>query len=308
MSNSLKRTSDSLINYNKQLKAGLANGIKFTDLMDVMIETSDKNKLLDAVHKLVKFRLSTEFVNFPIQYSKADFYLLFMNRLLEEHNLSTATQLKTGQIGNSLVQYLDPLSNHDSFRFSINNSQVAYIDTQMNEPIFYLDFDAKLLAFNNESLLEVFVYNLKDQLGAKAVSAAINILMKFASFMAEDYGYQVNYSILDTRNALFTSFATHDFDRHIIDQLFVSAAENGYSLMAYNVTGAQLELDDVQVNIFDSNQGEAKSAADWGLQVVDPKNKVSWFQLLLKYDFLKNWYLDNLEHLELETRAQKIER
>ena len=38
-----------------------------------------------------------------------------------------------------------------------------------------------------------------------------------------------------------------------------------------------------------------------GLVVTDDDHKVSWFDLLFQYDFIRTWYLDNLSSLEIQS-------
>ena len=42
-----------------------------------------------------------------------------------------------------------------------------------------------------------------------------------------------------------------------------------------------------------------REAAQWGLIVTDDQQQVSWFDLLFKYEFLRDWYMENIETLEI---------
>ncbi|MHA8111050.1 hypothetical protein ACYATP_06160 [Lactobacillaceae bacterium Melli_B4] len=296
MKDSDRRTSDSLKEYNSELKAGLAHGLNFTKLMDIMIYTDDKDDLLNSVQKLVDYPLDSHFVQFPIQYSKADFYLLFMNRLLEEHSISSMTQLGTNGVNGGLVQRLSPLADTYDFEFRINGNVAEYISRQQGETIFTLDLDTKQIGFNGSALLDLFLVDRDEELDSNVIISAVRVWIEFASFMHADYDYQVDYDILAVNDDQFEGFRNRELPSQIIDQLFISAAKHGFALMAYQTTGAQLELDGVKVNIFSK---PTNGNANWGLQVVDGDNHVSWFQLLLKYDFLRRWYLDNLAELEI---------
>ncbi|MHA8138416.1 hypothetical protein ACYATM_05175 [Lactobacillaceae bacterium Scapto_B20] len=296
MKDSDRRTSDSLREYNGELKAGLAHGLNFTKLMDIMIYTDDKDDLLNSVQKLIDYPLDSQFIKFPIQYSKADFYLLFMNRLLEEHSISSMTNLGTNGVDGDLVQRLSPLSDTYEFKFRVHGSVADYISIQQGATIFALDFSAKTVRFNGQALLDLFLVDLNDELNSNEIISAVRVWAEFAGFMQADYGYQVDYDILAVDDGHFEAFRNRQLPSQVIDQLFISAAQHGFDLMAYKHTGAQLELDGVNVNIFDR---PVHDQTNWGLQVVDGDNHVSWFQLLLNYDFLRRWYLDNLAALEI---------
>ena len=66
---------------------------------------------------------------------------------------------------------------------------------------------------------------------------------------------------------------------------------------------AILKLDnDVEVTIYDKSIEDSSATLNkWGLVVTDDDHKVSWFDLLFQYDFIRTWYLDNLSSLEIQS-------
>ena len=52
-------TKGRLLSYNNQLKDSLHNGLKFTELLDELIETTDSQNLLRAAMELTLFQLDT---------------------------------------------------------------------------------------------------------------------------------------------------------------------------------------------------------------------------------------------------------
>ncbi|MDO4456385.1 MAG: hypothetical protein Q4B66_06815, partial [Ligilactobacillus agilis] len=78
-----------LIEYNQQLKANLAAGIRFTEILDVLSETKDTDELLEAALALSTYQLDSAYLVYPQQYSKSDFYLIFLQRLLQLHQANT---------------------------------------------------------------------------------------------------------------------------------------------------------------------------------------------------------------------------
>ncbi|MBW1605651.1 hypothetical protein [Lactobacillus sp. Sy-1] len=297
MKDSDRKMGIALFEYNRNLKAGLDRGTKYSELLDKMTYTNDLEELFNSIQELIHFQMDTEFVQFPIRYSTADLYLVFMARLLEEHNISSMIQMQMNGTAGNVVQHLTQLEAADSFKFVVDRNRIAYTDVNRGEHIFYLDFDAKQAGFDSNALLNLFVVDLNPTVGPTPIIIAVNTLIAFTKFMGTDYGYEVDYSILDTTNASFHAFRNRNLPSRFIDELFIKASENKYPLMSYQLSGAQLNLDGVQLNIF-NNQDEANP--NWGLQVVDSGENVSWFQLLLRYDFLKDWYLTNLADLEID--------
>ena len=52
-------TTGRLMSYNDQLKESLKRGIHFTEVLDELINTDDKNVLLESVMTLTDYRLDT---------------------------------------------------------------------------------------------------------------------------------------------------------------------------------------------------------------------------------------------------------
>ena len=73
--------SDSLTN-------GLRIGEQYVALLNELCGKTDPKDLLTATVKLAKIDLSSPFVKFPQHYQTADYYLLFMGRLLDLANIS----------------------------------------------------------------------------------------------------------------------------------------------------------------------------------------------------------------------------
>ena len=45
---------------------------------------------------------------------------------------------------------------------------------------------------------------------------------------------------------------------------------------------------------------EPQENGQWVIKINDPDNRISWFDVLNKYDFIRDWYLGNLESLEIK--------
>lgn len=76
------------------------------------------------------------------------------------------------------------------------------------------------------------------------------------------------------------------------------AAQNDYMLTnGVNGNGAEIALGrGIVVDIF-NNQLDGQP--EWVLTVHDDDQKISWFDVLLRFDFMRDWYLENLTELEI---------
>lgn len=283
--------------YNESIKKGLRNGIKFTKLIDQLITTEHPSELLSAAKQLVSHQLNTHYVQFPHQYGAQDYYLVFMNRLLSIHNLGARLSLKSDQM--KLYQVAKVLGDKDNFIFSFDlqakgDGGAYYQDTRNHENLFYINLDRKLLRFDSHALTELFIVDYYNQVDPHKIKRLAGTLLEFATFLQKDYDFNVDLSILNADNDRFYKFASSKLPAGIMDKLFIVAAKHHYMLKSYHQNGAQLRLsNDILINIYPDQDKH------WGLVVQDSKQDYSWFDILLNYDFLRKWYLDNLDQLML---------
>ncbi|GEO69981.1 hypothetical protein [Levilactobacillus acidifarinae] len=294
-------TSGRLLNYNEAIKSGLETGLTFTKLMDQLIKTHDADELVAAATQLADFKLDSDYVTFPHQYSNADYYLLFMSRMLELHDQGKHVMVQSRDHHEELTQQLTPLGDRGTFSFRVETSEnggVFYRERATGQSLFYLNLDRKMFRFNSHALTQLFIIDLHDTVPADTVKASVQILVDFARYLKEDYGYSVDFNVLDAANQQNYAVRSADLPAGVVDRLFVAAAKNEYMLTnGVNGNGAQIQLDrNVVVDIF-NNQLEGQP--EWVLTVHDDDQKVSWFDILLRYPFMRDWYLENLDDLEI---------
>lgn len=301
-------TSGRLMSYNDAVKEGLKTGEHFTELMDQLINTKDPKVLLDAAQELSIFVLDSDYVTFPHQYNNADFYLIFMSRLLELHDQGDAITLQSHENDQHLTQQITALGDLGSFAFTSANDStggVYYQDKVTSEVPFYLNLQRRLMRINSEAITKLFVETYVDKIDQDNLLAATNLLISFGQALKTDFGFDVDFNLLDTNNNEFYAFTTSDLSGAIVDKLFVAAASENYMLQ-HDQDGAVLQLPgEVTLKIASHN---ATGAAAWGMYVQDKAQQVSWFTLLLEYPFLRNWYLDDLLDLQIKSDSLVFSR
>ncbi|MFC6261203.1 hypothetical protein [Levilactobacillus fujinensis] len=296
-------TSGRLLNYNEAIKSGLETGLKFTQLMDQLVKTTDPDELVNAATQLADFELDSDYVTFPHQYSNSDYYLLFMSRMLELHDQGKHVILQSRDHHEELTQQLTPLGDRGTFNFRIETSEnggVFYRERATGQSLFYLNLERKMFRFNSHALTQLFIIDLHETVPAETVKASVQILFDFARYLKEDYGYSVDFNILDMANRQNYAVRSADLPAGVVDRLFVTAAQNDYMLTnGVNGNGAEISLDkSVVVDIF-NNQLEGQP--EWVITVHDDAQQVSWFDVLLQYPFMRDWYLENLNDLEIQS-------
>ena len=282
-----KDRKNRLSSYNNHLKRSLKHGFYFTRLMDQLITTSKPKILLSASKQLANYHLNTHWIKFPYQYRNEDYELIFMTRLLAEHHNDRIT---LSLASHHLVQVIRPLNSYDTFTFDSNGN---YLDSRYREKIFHLDLDHQTMNFNNQALIRLLVVHYYHKVTLAKIKQLVQTWMNFGRCLMYDYGFKVLFGILNPKNAAFYRFQHSPLSSDLIDELFVTAARHRYMLKSYFTIGAQLPLSNhLDVRFYVKNRV-------WGLSVHDSSERVSWLDILLRYNFIRSWYLGNLKQLRL---------
>jgi hypothetical protein len=303
--NNNKTTSSSprerLTALSDSFKDVLKMGQKYVNLIDQLAQTNDPAEMLSATSQLVKLDLQNAFVDFPQHYQAADYYLIFMGRLLEKHGID-AVQVSEN-VRHEFIARIEPIADSDSFRFTVNGDEAAFTEQGEQEPLFYLDLENRLMQFDNRALVNYFIVRALTSHSDLDLRNAVKPLIAFANELQNDLDFTINLGILNTENGKHFDLVQPDLDLTVIDQLFVATAENDYMLMNLpKNNGAQLVLDQgIKLDIaFDPDD----YSQQWFFAVDDPTAQVSFFDTLLHYHLIRKWYLDNRSSLAV--RSDKL--
>jgi len=295
-------THGKLSMFNEGLKSGLANGQKFTKLMDQLIDTNDGETLLTAAKELSDFKLDSAYVTFPHQYQNADYYLIFMSRLLGMHDDEHAI-LNTRAHSESLYHVFNELSDDYTFLYQVvdnENGGAYYHEQTTGENLFYIHLERRLLRFNSTAFTNLFINKLLLKgVGVDQINTVLATLINFGHYLQDNFGFNVDFNILDVANAAKYELHEADLSGEVVDKLFVTAAKNDYMLQnSPHGHGAQIQLPgDLLIDIFDAGSA---GTAKWVITVHDDEQRVSWFDVLLHFDFMRDWYLENIESLAIK--------
>lgn len=276
----------------------LKMGQKYVDLVDQLAQTEDPQEMLSATSQLVKLDLQNAFVDFPQHYQAADYYLIFMGRLLEKHGID-AVQVSEN-VRHEFIARIEPIADSDSFKFMVNGDEAAFTEQGEQEPLFYLDLKNRLMQFDNRALVNYFIVRALTSHSDLDLRNAVKPLIAFANELQTDLDFTINLGILNTENGRSFNLVQPDLDLTVIDQLFVATAENDYMLMNLpKNNGAQLVLDQgIKLDIaFDPDD----YSQQWFFGVNDPTAQVSFFDTLLHYHLIRKWYLDNRSALAVRS-------
>lgn len=273
-------------------------GQKYVDLVDQLAQTEDPQEMLSATSQLVKLDLQNAFVDFPQHYQAADYYLIFMGRLLEKHGIDAV--LVSENVRHEFIARIEPIADSDSFKFMVNGDEAAFTEQGEQEPLFYLDLKNRLMQFDNRALVNYFIVRALTSHSDLDLRNAVKPLIAFANELQTDLDFTINLGILNTENGRRFNLVQPDLDLTVIDQLFVATAENDYMLMNLpKNNGAQLVLDQgIKLDIaFDPDD----YSQQWFFAVNDPTAQVSFFDTLLHYHLIRKWYLDNRSALAVRS-------
>ena len=277
-------------------------GRHYVELLDQLAETEDAQEMLAATTQLAELDLQNAFVDFPQHYQAADYYLIFMGRLLEKHGID-AIQISENS-RHQFIARIEPIADSDSFKFQLGeDGEAAFTEQGEQEPLFYLDLANRFFQFNNQALVNYFIVRALKKHTDLELRDAVKPLIAFAQELATDLDFTINLGILNTDNAERFALARPDLDLTVIDRLFVATAENDYMLMNLpRNNGAELMLDQgIKLDIaFDPDD----YSQQWFFAVKDPDSRVSFFDTLLHYNLIRQWYLNN--RAELAVRSDKL--
>lgn len=274
-------------------------GQNYVDLLDQLAQTTDPQELLDAANQLVQLDLHNAFISFPQHYQAADYYMLFMGRLLEMSGIDDVQVIENAN--HQFVAQISELEDDDTFKFEIGDEgEAAFTEQDQQQPLFYINLQDRLFQFNNRALVNYFiVYALQHHTDLE-LRDTVKPLIKFANILADKLSFTINLGILNTKNSQRFKLQNPDLKLTVIDRLFVKTAETDYMLMNLpHNSGAELLLDQgIKLDLsFDPDAFDQ----EWAFQVKDPGEQVSFFDILLHYNLIRQWYLKDRESLAVRS-------
>lgn len=293
--------SEQLTALSDSFKDVLKLGQQYVDLLDQLAQTDAAEKMLTATTALVKLDLANAFINFPQHYQAADYYLIFMGRLLEKHGIDAVKISENAR--HEFIARIDSVADQESFKFTVDGGEATFTEQGEQEPLFYLDLTNRLMQFNNQALINYFIVRALKKHTDLELRDAVKPLIAFAEELKADLDFTINLGILNTENGQHFNLVQPELDLRVIDRLFVSTAENDYMLMNLpRNNGAELVLDQgIKLDIaFDPDD----YSQQWFFAVQDPSSQVSFFDTLLHYNLIRKWFLANREALAV--RSDKL--
>lgn len=280
-------------------------GKRYVELLDQLAQTNRAQDLLSASTSLTKMDLANAFVDFPPHYKAADYFLIFMDRLLKMHKDSDIT-VNENEITHQFEATINSIGEETVFKFEVDGrGEAAFTEQTQHEPLFYLNLEDRLMQFNNRALVNYFiVYALKQHTDIE-LRDAVKPLIAFANYLHQDLDFTIDLGILATANAQPFMLAQPELSLTVIDRLFVATADVDYMLMNLpRNNGAELLLDqDTKLDIaFDPDD----YGQQWAFMVKDPEEQVSFFDVLLHYQLVRDWYLNDRESLAVRTDHMEL--
>ncbi len=125
-------------------------------------------------------------------------------------------------------------------------------------------------------------------------------LVSIGECVEQAYGYEVDFNLLNARRDAVYPIVSETEPEVALDRLFIMSSDAGCMLKSGMNGEAIMNLpDSVVLTLFDENLAGGNSP-EWGMTVKDDEDKISFFDLLVRYDFLKDWYLENLQSVEVK--------
>lgn len=292
-----------LHSFSEAVKDGLELGNQYIQLIDQLVDTGDLERLLTAAQKLTAFQLDSQFVKLPHQYRPQDYYLLFIGRVLELHS-DQSLQLNLHEANWSLTGQLEPVAESTDFEFVLeksDNGGAFFTETRSSERLFYLNLERRMIRFNNRALVNLFVVELAKSISSSAIEQAVNPLIALTHYLKQDLGFSIDFGILDAANEAQYYLQDSSLATNVIDKLFVQTEGTEYMLLNMpDHIGATLTVDeDTRLSLFAKD--EIDGGSNWLFNVNDSHQATSFFDILVRYPLIRQWYLDNRQELEVKS-------
>lgn len=299
----ISTAADRVRSLSNSIAQGLEVGQRYVALLNQLTSTKDPKELLAATEKLEGLSLENAFVKFPQHYQLADYYLLLMARMLELNNESGLT-IEENDIHHQLLAKISPMEDQERFTFEIDprNGGAFFAEQHHHEPLFYLNLKHQILKFSNRALVDFFIVRQTQKFSDLDLQAVVQPMIKFALLLEKQLDFVIDLGILETGNGARFRLQKPDLPLTIIDRLFVKTTDTDYMLLSLpQNNGAELRLDqNVRLQLaFDPDD----YSQEWSFRVLDSEERVSFFDVLLHYPLVREWYLDNREFLAVRTDA-----
>lgn len=295
------KPSLSLADYNHEIKQSLKIGEQFTNLLTTVLETTNTADLFNAIKQLLQIELQSRQIKFLHQYTNNDWCLLFMARFLELKDIN-GFSLASAKDHEELGMFLIGTGTKIRYQFTDSTINGTYFtDIETNKKLFYLNLKDQKLIFNSQDIVDLFIVQEHTKINPKECELAMDVLLSFAQVL-EELSFEIDYSILETKNDYSFSTTTEDLPSQILDKLFIASAQANVLMQPVeNGYGAQLILSD-ELNLkFLRSGDEHMLNGFWHFEVIDEQQKASFFSVLTSYPFLQRWYLENRKLLDVKS-------
>lgn len=295
----LSTATDQVTSLTASLTTGLKLGEQYVQLLNQLATTTDANQLLSSASDLIKFDLTDAYVKFPHHYAHEDYYLLFMGRLLELEGVE-GLEVKPDPLHRRLAMRLTSFENNYTFCFEQKRGKEGafFCEQTDHEPLFNLDLAHQSLQFNNQALVDFLIVKEISAHNDLELQGIIKPLVTFANLLESKLNFMINLGILATKNEAHFKLAAPELSLTVIDKLFVKTAETDTVLLSLpKNNGAKLKLgDQIAMTLCYDPDDYSKQ---WFFMVNDPKENLSFLDVLLHYPLVRDWYLINRESLAI---------
>lgn len=300
MTNQMITTAtDQVTTLTASLTAGLKRGEQYVALLNQLATTDDYDQLLDAAQQLIDFDLQDAYVKFPQHYEPEDYYLLLMGRILELGEVS-GLAIHPDPLRRRLTMRVTAFDNDYNFCFERKRNQdgAFFAEQGDHEPLFNLDLAHQALQFDNQALVDFLIVKEVQRHNDLELQQLVAPLVSFAHLLAEKLGFTINLGILATANDSSFKLAAPELELTVIDKLFIKTADTATALLSLpKNNGAKLQLG-AGVSLilaFDPDD----YTQQWFFRVVDPDESLSFVDVLLHYELVRDWYLTNRNELAI---------
>lgn len=298
-----KLLEERVVSYTDLLTTDLEQITTMVTNLRGLAEAEDANEVHKLLLELQDGPLENDWVQVPRQYSKADIYMIAMDRFLTSAGLDEY-EIRTPADREEVTLIPTGIDQPAAFQFrSVEGDPAGELLVEVNSDLALLYWSPlrRELLFNADALTELLVNRYRKKTTAKKIRTITYLLTQFAYYLEREFAYKVDYNVLETQDEFLYPLVQTEMPAGMLDRLFILSAES--DLFLQNITnGAGMQLhDEIEIRIFFEPDPTAPGGQRWHFQVVDGRDAFSWLDVLLDYDFIAAWYLIERKHIAIKS-------
>lgn len=283
-------------NTNKELKNDIQKLNDYSELVDRFFATNSIVDAIQVTRELIATKIETSLITTNFDNSPTLWMTRLFARIFEIKEINKITlvddYIRFNQLSNFEFSFVSSSTNQSGFYLRETNQVLN---------IMYFDIVTQRLFFNANALAKMISSAPARHISEDDLSDFVKMMNLLSDAVLEDE-FALDLNIIDYENDQILYADKVDIPVEVTDKLFLTATKNGFYVSALD-NGFEINLDK-DISLFFVQEIDNGGHAQWHYRVLDKKNEWSFLQILQKFPFIGNWYIQNLNSVEVAYRDE----